>query len=286
MAINGNDLFKRICAGAIYIGITGACTFISWWSCVVCMGVTAAICCHEFLQMAKREGFKPFVLLGTIAAGVIPISMLADTYGVHIIAWPLGVSFVAAVVILLLFVRHIERTGVDVALTIFGFLYCAFPLAAFALIRLHLHGFEGGLMCVLILLSVWMNDVFAYLGGSAFGKHKFAPKISPKKTWEGIIFGMVGSMLFWLLIPLFCPDCGFGYVWAALSGLVCGAVGIMGDLTESRFKRSFNVKDSGNLMPGHGGLLDRSDSLLFVSVVAYLLVVAAPYASAFVGIAL
>ena len=253
MAINGNDLFKRICAGAIYIAITGALSFISWWTCVICMAITAAICCNEFLLMAKRQGFKPFTIIGTVAAGCVPLAMLLNTYGVHLIAMSLGVTFVAAVICLLLFIRHIERTGVDVALTIFDVLYTGMPLAAFALIRWNLHGFGGGLMCVLILLSVWMNDAFAYLGGSAFGKHKFAPKISPKKTWEGIIFGMIGSMLFWCLIPLVCPDCGFGYIWAALAGVLCGIGGIMGDLTESRFKRSFNVKDSGNLMPGHGG---------------------------------
>ena len=131
-----------------------------------------------------------------------------------------------------------------------------------------------------------MNDAFAYLGGSAFGKHKFAPKISPRKTWEGVICGMFGSMLFWMLIPVVCPSCGFGFVWAAISGLLCGMLGIVGDLTESHIKRSFHTKDSGKLMPGHGGLLDRSDSLFFVSVVACFMIIVAPYAFNVIGVTL
>lgn len=122
----------------------------------------------------------------------------------------------------------------------------------------------------------WGNDAFAYLGGCAFGKHKFAPKISPKKTWEGVICGMLGGIVFWLLIPLLCPNCGFGYLYAAVCGVLSGILGIMGDLTESHIKRSFNCKDSGTLMPGHGGLFDRSDSLLFVSVGAWFLVCVLP----------
>ena len=144
------------------------------------------------------------------------------------------------------------------------------------LLRDFLPTLEGGLMCLLILLSIWGNDAFAYLGGCAFGKHKFAPKISPKKTWEGVICGMLGGIVFWLLIPLLCPNCGFGYPYAAVCGVLGGILGIMGDLTESHIKRSFNCKDSGTLMPGHGGLFDRSDSLLFVSVGAWFLVCVLP----------
>ena len=118
------------------------------------------------------------------------------------------------------------------------------------------------------MASVWFNDAFAYLVGSAFGKHKMVPAISPKKSWEGFVGGLCGSLLVWCLLLLF-PETGITPFVAVFCGLACGVVGVIGDLVESRIKRGAGVKDSGNLIPGHGGLLDRSDSMLFVAIAAY-----------------
>lgn len=284
MAINKGDLVKRIIAGAVYILITGVCTLVSWWTTLVCIAVTSGICCFEFLRMAQNEGYKPYKTIGTVIAVAMPLSLMINIEGTHIIAFALATAFIGGIICLCRFFVHTEESIVDVAITVFGYLYVGLTLSAFVLLRYKVPGIEGGLMCLFVLLSVWANDAFAYLGGSAFGKHKFAPKISPKKTWEGVICGMLGGIVFWLLIPVVCPDCGFGFVWAALSGLACGAFGIMGDLTESHIKRSFHTKDAGNLMPGHGGLLDRSDSLLFVSVIAYFMVLAGPAISETIGV--
>ncbi len=284
MAINKNDLFQRVCVGAIYIVLVGLCTLLSWWTTLLMVVITAAICCNEFLVMAQNAGHRPYVKGGTVIAAAIPLAMALNSEGTHIVALGLAAAFIGGVVCMMRFVCRDEDQVEDVALTVFGYLYVGLTLASFLMLRNHWPDLEGGLLCLFILFSVWANDGFAYLGGSAFGRHKFAPKISPKKTWEGVICGIVGGMIFWLLIPLLCPNCGFGYVWAALSGLMCGICGIMGDLAESHIKRSFNTKDSGNLMPGHGGLLDRSDSLLFVSVIAYFMIVIAPLGLSYVGV--
>lgn len=286
MAINQSDLFTRIAAGAIYILITGLATLLSWYSTLVVIAATSGICCYEFLRMATNEGYKPYKAIGTVVAVLIPLSMAINIEGTHVVAFALGTAFIGGIVCLCRFFVRSEESIVDVSITVFGYLYVGLTLASFVLLRSWFEGIEGGLLCLFVLLSVWANDAFAYLGGSAFGKHKFAPTISPKKTWEGVICGMIGSMLFWLLIPIVCPSCMFGFVWAALAGLLCGIIGIMGDLTESHIKRSFHTKDSGNLMPGHGGLLDRSDSLLFVSVVACFMVMVAPYVFDAIGVAL
>ncbi len=286
MAINQSDLFTRIAAGAIYILITGLATLLSWYSTLVVIAATSGICCYEFLRMATNEGYKPYKAIGTVVAVLIPLSMAINIEGTHVVAFALGTAFIGGIVCLCRFFVRSEESIVDVSITVFGYLYVGLTLASFVLLRSWFEGIEGGLLCLFVLLSVWANDSFAYLGGSAFGKHKFAPTISPKKTWEGVICGMIGSMLFWLLIPIVCPSCMFGFVWAALAGLLCGIIGIMGDLTESHIKRSFHTKDSGNLMPGHGGLLDRSDSLLFVSVVACFMVMVAPYVFDAIGVAL
>ncbi len=284
MAINQSDLFRRVVAGAVYIIITGLCTLVSWYTTLVCIAVTSGICCYEFLRMATNAGYKPYKAIGTTVAVLIPLSMSINIDGTHVVAFALATAFIGGIVCLCRFFVRSEESIVDVSITVFGYLYVGLTLSAFVLMRFRMPGLEGGLMCLFVLASVWANDGFAYLGGCAFGKHKFAPKVSPKKTWEGVIFGMIGSMLFWLLIPVVAPNCGFGFVWAGIAGLLCGIIGIMGDLTESHIKRSFNTKDSGNLMPGHGGLLDRSDSLLFVSVVACVMVMIAPYVFFALGI--
>ena len=276
MAINRKDVVTRTAVGAVYVLIMGVCTLLSWWTTLAVVCVTAGLCVWEFLSMAKSAGMHPYRSIGTVTAVCIPLAMALNAGGTHIVALGLGVAFLGGILCLLRFFVHEQDSIVDVAITVFAFLYVGLTLGSFLLLRDFDPGFGGGVMCLLILLSIWGNDAFAYLGGSAFGKHKFAPKISPKKTWEGVICGMAGGIVFWMLIPLLCPNCGFSYPYAALCGILCGILGIMGDLTESHIKRSFNCKDSGTLMPGHGGMLDRSDSLLFVSVGAWFLVCVLP----------
>jgi phosphatidate cytidylyltransferase len=113
-----------------------------------------------------------------------------------------------------------------------------------------------------VILVTWLGDTFAYLLGRSFGKHPLIPRISPKKTVEGLAGGLAGSAITGALaVALF----GLGIPWWAgiLAGLVIGAIGVIGDLAESLMKRQAGVKDSGTLIPGHGGMLDRVDALLF-----------------------
>jgi phosphatidate cytidylyltransferase len=133
-----------------------------------------------------------------------------------------------------------------------------------------LEPFGAVVLCIGIMASVWINDSFAYLVGSRFGKHKMVPKISPKKSWEGLAGGIVGSVATWLALLAF-PATHVTLPVALACGVACGVMGVIGDLVESRIKRGAGVKDSGDLIPGHGGLLDRSDSMLFVSITAYFL---------------
>lgn len=284
MAINKQELAKRLGFGAVYVGITSACTILSWESTVAVMSVTAALCCYEFLRMAKVDGQQTYIVIGTVASALMPIAVALGSLTGHAIAGALAVAFAAAVIMLSRYLVSPQDTINDVALTLFGYLYTGMMLSSFVLLRARIPGLEGGILCFFVLGSVWINDGFAYLGGSAFGKHKFAPHISPKKSWEGVIIGTVFSTAWWLLVPIVAPSCGFGFVWAALAGVCCGVVGVLGDLTESHIKRGFDAKDSGNLMPGHGGLLDRSDSFIFVSVVAYAFVAIAPFVFRITGV--
>ena len=131
-------------------------------------------------------------------------------------------------------------------------------------------GFEGGLLTFGVMGSVWVNDAAAYFVGSRFGRHRLAPQISPNKSMEGLWGGLVGCVVIWLAIAALHVR-GIGFPLAILCGVLVGAFSVVGDLFESRLKRGVGVKDSGSIMPGHGGLLDRSDSMLFGCTVAYVL---------------
>ncbi len=139
-------------------------------------------------------------------------------------------------------------------------LYIALPLALLLAISQWGGHYRPGVILA-ILLFVWTNDIMAYIIGRSFGKRAFAPKISPKKTWEGTLGGWIACILLSLVIARFMPE--FSQVqWLAMA-LVIALSGSAGDLVESLFKRKKGIKDSGVFLPGHGGFLDRLDSLLF-----------------------
>ena len=127
------------------------------------------------------------------------------------------------------------------------------------------------LIIIIIFLMIWINDTFAYLVGKTFGKHKLFEKISPKKTIEGFLGGAVFTIAFSFFIPML-----FGWVkednrWIwIVQAIIIVIFATLGDLVESKFKRSANVKDSGNIMPGHGGILDRLDSIIFAAPFIFL----------------
>jgi phosphatidate cytidylyltransferase len=127
----------------------------------------------------------------------------------------------------------------------------------------------GGFTVIAVFASIWMCDTAAYFGGSAFGRHRLFESVSPKKTWEGAAFGFLFSVLTMILAKIIV----LGYLpfhHAIVIGVLIGVFGQMGDLIESRFKRDAGVKDSSKLIPGHGGLYDRFDSLVYISPIVYL----------------
>jgi phosphatidate cytidylyltransferase len=155
--------------------------------------------------------------------------------------------------------QDLSSTTTKMGITLFGILYIGFLLAYVSLIR----NMTNGKVWVLFLIAtVWAGDVFALLGGSFFGRHKLYPKISPNKTYEGLGGAIVGSIIVALIFSsLFIPLLKKGTCILLAIGI--GMLGQLGDFTESMLKRSAQVKDSGTLIPGHGGMLDRLDSFLF-----------------------
>lgn len=184
-----------------------------------------------------------------------------------IIALPLGTepllsSIVLALAVLVLMLVSKENS----ALGLLGILMTSVP---FGLLGSLPNGASDGIPAVLyFFILLWTNDTMAYLSGRTFGKRPLAPSISPKKTWEGFWGGVISSMVMgWLLASTIDIHGLTGIV----SGLAVGVLGTLGDLTQSRLKRHFQVKDSGNLIPGHGGILDRFDGVLYAAPAFYLI---------------
>ncbi|WP_419913543.1 phosphatidate cytidylyltransferase [Hoeflea sp.] len=153
-----------------------------------------------------------------------------------------------------------------------GLVYAGFSGAAFA--ELRDSGSYGFAAVIFVLAVIWATDIFAYFGGRRFGGPKLAPVMSPKKTWSGFASGLFGGMLVGVFAAMVLTDSRF--VWAALLAALLSLAGQMGDLFESNFKRQFGVKDSGAIIPGHGGVMDRVDSVIFAAFAAYVIGAALP----------
>jgi phosphatidate cytidylyltransferase len=165
--------------------------------------------------------------------------------------------------------RQKDQPLLSASLTFLGIMYVSLPITIFNLLVYHPYkeGFDYQIVLFLFLI-LWLNDTGAYITGKLLGKHKMFPRVSPKKTWEGLAGGLLMALLItWLGRPLF-PNIPVLHLWILCPVIVL--TGTFGDLVESTWKRAAGVKDSGKLMPGHGGILDRIDSLIFAAPAAYL----------------
>jgi phosphatidate cytidylyltransferase len=184
-------------------------------------------------------------------------------------------AVIALSLIVLVFLTNREGVFTGWAWTVGGILYVGWLLGIMVALRLETgtQAFPeaGRNFIYLALLATFGSDTAAYFIGRAIGRRKLAPRISPGKTWEGAIAGVIGGVVITLLFTLDTPlQLPLGYGQAVLLGVLISVFGQLGDLAESLLKRSTGVKDSGGLMPGHGGLLDRMDSVVFAGAVVYL----------------
>ena len=262
---NPTNFQVRFRTGFVYIVVSVVCVLASEWTTLALLVAMAGITAGEFYYMLRQDAKLPNEMLGIIAAMLYPVSVFF--LGLN------GALYVSLALLLALIVWYVfwMRARVpDVGVSFFGAAYCGMLLSGIIVVREALPAPWGGVLVLGILLSVWANDSFAYLVGSKFGKHKLAPRTSPKKSWEGFIAGLVGSAAFWCLMTLI-PGVTMSIPQAMAFGLISGLMGVLGDLAESRIKRNSGFKDSGTIMPGHGGLLDRCDSLFLVAVTSAIL---------------
>ena len=262
---NPSDFQVRLRTGVIYITLNIVCVLASDLTTMLILAVTSAVCAGEFYYMLRSDAKMPNEFIGILSAAAYPVAVYF--FGVLGIVY---VTFLLMLAVTIWYVYWLRARVADVGICVFGAMYIGMQLSALLLIRMSLEGLWGGVIVLVIFASIWFNDAGAYLVGSRFGKHKLAPRTSPKKSWEGFIAGLIVSMAFWCIM-LAIPGVQITVWQCLLFGLICGLTSVVGDLCESRVKRSVGFKDSGTIMPGHGGLFDRCDSLMPTAVAAAIL---------------
>jgi phosphatidate cytidylyltransferase len=233
--------------------------------------VIILLCQREFYNFFKPTDIKPQYKVGIIGGlAFFAISVLSTQTEIHIKTLFFIVPLVFLIFIIELY-RNRPQPIPNIAFTILGIIYIAVPFTLLHELA-YFKNFEfGSEYSYDILLGyffvLWANDTGAYFVGRSLGKHKLFPRISPKKTWEGSIGGAIFGLLVGYLNYLLFPDLGL-IIWMSLAAIVV-LFGSLGDLVESLFKRSLDIKDSGKLLPGHGGVLDRFDGIFISAPMVY-----------------
>jgi phosphatidate cytidylyltransferase len=269
------NLAHRLGFSAVAIPVAAVLIYLGGWPLALLLAVAGLLGAKEVYDFGARLGVDPLRRSGMLAAFLVPLATYWSKGSEARLAEPalyVGALWLIGVVGLAAWRRG--PTGkplAAVAVTVFGALYAG-GLPAFAIVLRHPSGvgpssFAGAALLLFPLVLTWAGDTAAYAGGTAIGGPKLAPTLSPRKTWAGALAGLACTLLVavgyarWVLAPAGRP---VGVLAALAMGAAISVVGQVGDVSESVFKREVGLKDSSSLIPGHGGVLDRLDSLYFV----------------------
>ena len=262
------NFWVRTLSGVILAVVVLGAIVWSQWSFGLLLAVMLLVGMTEFYTLAERQGNSPQRIVGLVTGLVLfglnfafisdDIRILGSASG------PFG-SGLAFLLLLLpvMFVcelfRRRENPAGNIGTTLMGVVYVAMPLSLMCYFPIIASDEWDPRVMLFFVFIIWANDVFAYLVGVSIGRHRLCERLSPKKSWEGFFGGIAGAVAVGLVAARVL-DGGYA-VWAGLA-FVAAITGVLGDLAESMFKRAAGVKDSGTLIPGHGGMLDRFDAML------------------------
>lgn len=273
-----NLVIRSVSGLVLGVVMLGAIAWTQWSYGVLLLAMLIAGM-QECYSLCEKQGARPQRLLGT-AAGIVlfagcfglandTLAAATTTYGIYLFSFGLLALFVLFICELF---RASEHPAANIGTTLMGIGYVALPVTLLFLFpSFGPERWNPGTMIAYVFI-IWANDVFAYLVGMAIGRRKLFERLSPKKSWEGFFGGVAGAIVVGLVAGHLLG--GSLFVWAGLA-LIAAVTGVLGDLTESMFKRAADVKDSGATIPGHGGILDRFDAMLLSApfVFVYLLFV-------------
>lgn len=255
-------LLRRSLSGIIYVLIFISAILLSKESYIVLITICGFLCIWEFTKMISLKNYAAYIFYAFVLFLMI---QRQDSYATLLV---LVVTLLSSLFLVyqlfakkqITFSNDRSKLGVTIR-------YVIFSMCFLVLLPFHKNSFHPYLM-ISILSIIWINDSFAFLVGKNFGSRKLFPSVSPRKTVEGFLGGLTFSLLAAFLISRLNFD--FSVLNWLIIGLIVSVVGTIGDLVESKFKRQAKIKDSGTIMPGHGGILDRLDSLLFAAPFVYL----------------
>ena len=275
------NLIVRTISGIGLLVVVFGSILWSDWSLLALLALMIVGGMVEFYGLAEKRGLAPQRVLGLVT-GLLLLVLNFALVSTHIEVFgeamrPFGVGLAMLLLLFpLMFIcelyRKHENPLANIAVTITSVFYVALPLSMLLYVPIIGREVWNGWALIGYVVLVWANDVFAYLTGMAFGRHRLFERLSPKKSWEGFFGGLVGAVVAAAVVARLMGD--NLYVWCGLAVVVV-ITAVLGDLVESMFKRAADVKDSGNLIPGHGGVLDRFDAMLVSApfAVVYLLFV-------------
>jgi phosphatidate cytidylyltransferase len=261
------NFIQRTISGAIFVAIIIASILLSPYAFAVVFVIITALAMHEFYKLTHKPGETDVNFMAGVTGGVL-LFICSFLYAYNLVSFP--VYPVYGLYVLLVLIAELFRKKKNPvnnwAYFLLGQVYIALPFSLLNFI-LFISGFQP-ILLMAVFITLWVNDTGAYVTGMLFGKHKMFERISPKKTWEGFIGGAFFALLSGYVFSRFIPDISL-IQWLIFSELVV-IFGTLGDLSESLIKRTEQVKDSGNVIPGHGGILDRFDSMLMAAPVIFI----------------
>ena len=270
------NFLVRTASGAVLLGIVLAAIFSGVWGYGALLLAVTIIGVWEFYGLARAKGSEPQRCMGMLmslalffAGFISSLYIYGETDDQEVLGLGVFLLLIFAMLLVITFVIEVFRNRqtpmYNIATTIMGAVYVALPMAILTILPRGLNAiiYRGEVwipwVFLFYLFLVWGNDVFAYLVGVTMGKHRMCERLSPKKSWEGFAGGILGSAAVGAIAA---SVLGGSYgVWIGLA-IVVALSSVVGDLIESMFKRDAGVKDSGAIMPGHGGILDRFDALI------------------------
>ena len=260
------NLVERVISAVVLLPVAIWFTWMGGWPFAGLVAVAAVIASVELLMMFGP--LRAAERYGAVVAGALPLAAAMGRAGELHPGWAgQGLALASIGLLTLLLVSHDDLPSVPARASRVALAWLYVGVLASSVVALRLRA--GTAWVILAFVLTWANDTFAYFAGMLFGKHRLYEKVSPKKTWEGFAGGAAGSVAGALVIrATMLPE--IPVPEAFLIGAGAAVLGPMGDFTESLLKRAAGVKDSGKLIPGHGGLLDRIDALLFVAPWVYL----------------
>lgn len=264
------NLLQRSATGGLFVILVygslfaGSATFLIFYLALLIMGLL------EFYRHLENEGLHIQKFTGLSASVLLFLFLFGYASGIISVKWLAILIIFPPVMMIRELYRKNEKPFTDLAATCFGIIYISVPVSLMNLLvfpgNSYNHQYEPGILAGILIL-IMLNDTFAFLVGVTLGRHRLFASVSPKKSWEGTAGGalivLIASFFMNMLFPL--P----GEIHWLVTGMIVVVFGVYGDLVESLFKRSLGIKDSGKLLPGHGGVLDRADAWFFVIPVVW-----------------